>query len=735
MSRLRGRSQNSESNESCPEDSRAAFQHKHFGAAKARPRLIGLLLALATLLVYLPVVGHGFSLFDDDDYVTQNSVVQKGLTAAGVKWAFTTQHSSNWHPLTWLSHMLDCELFGLNPGAHHLVNVLFHALNTALLFALLFRLTNALWPAAFVAALFAWHPLHVESVAWISERKDVLSTCFALLALLAYTRYAQKRSSVEGRESKAVLALDSRLWTLDYVLALVCFALGLMAKPMLVTLPFVMLLLDYWPLQRLSTLNPQPSTLRYLTLEKWPFFLLTAAACVVTFLAQHRGGMVVSLEEMPPLYRLGNVPLAYLRYLSKIVWPVHLAIFYPLPKTISPAAFFAAAAVLTAITAAVWLGRHRSPYVWVGWLWVLGTLVPVIGLVQVGQAAMADRYSYFPSIGLFIAATFSVRDEARRFQFPSEILTATAVLILTGCILLTENQLCYWRDDESLFSHAINVTRDNEPAHVSLGQVYALQGRKGEAVVEYRIGLKLNPGRVKTYNSLAMLLASTGHTNEALAEVRKASQLFPNDAATHDSFANLLADSGHTNEALAEFQVAVRLDPAQAVYQNNLGALLAGLGRFAEAREHYAEAARLNPADWRAPYLTGKALLKEGRDGEAVAYFQQALQTDTNNLQVLTFLAQVLASDENLEVRDGHKAFELASKANDLAGGAQPAMLDVLAMACAELGRFDDAQKVAQEAFRLTQANGLTNEAAIVQQRLQLYQNHQPFRQSFAPNP
>ncbi len=735
MSRPRGRSQNRESQESCPEGPGAAFQRQHFGAAKAHPRLIALLLALATLLVYLPVVGHGFSLFDDDDYVTQNPVVQKGLTEAGVEWAFTTQHSSNWHPLTWLSHMTDCELFGLNPGAHHLVNVLFHALNTALLFALLLRLTNALWPAAFVAALFAWHPLHVESVAWISERKDVLSTCFALLTLLTYTRYAQKRSRDERRGSKAVPALDARLWTLDYVLALLCFALGLLAKPMLVTLPFVMLLLDYWPLQRLSTPSLQPSTFRRLALEKWPFFLLTAGACCVTYLAQHRGGMVVSLEEMPLAYRLGNVPLAYLRYLSKMVGPVHLAIFYPLPKTISPAAVFAAAAVLTAISAAVWLGRRRSLYLWVGWLWFLGTLVPVIGLVQVGQAAMADRYSYFPSVGLFIAVTFSVRDEARRFQFPPGVLTAIAVLILTGCILLTENQLRYWRDDESLFSHAITVTPDNEPAHVSLAQVYALQGRKAEAVAEYRIGRKLNPRRVKTYNSLAMLLAGTGHTNEALAEVREALHLFPADAATHDSLANLLADSGHTNEALVEFQEAVRLDPAQAFYQNNLGAMLAGLGRFADAREHYARAARLNPADWRAPYLTGKALLQEGRGGEAVAYLKQALQTDPDNLQVLTFLAQVLASDENPKVRDGHKAFELASKANDLAGGAQPAILDALAMAGAELERFDDAQQAAQEALRLTLAGGLTNEAAIIQQRLQLYKNHQPFRQSFVQKP
>jgi tetratricopeptide (TPR) repeat protein len=697
----------------------------------SRPRLIGLLLALITLLVYLPAAYHGFSIFDDDDYVTQNHVVQNGLTWAGVKWAFTTWHASNWHPLTWLSHMLDCELFGLNAGAHHSINLLLHAANAVLLFGLLLRLTNALRPSAFVAALFAWSPLHVESVAWISERKDVLSTLFALLTLLAYTRYAQRWSSVESRASMAkssAPALDPRPSTLDYALALIFFALGLMAKPMLVTLPFVMLLLDYWPLQRF------PPFWR-LVLEKWPFFVLVAVSCVITFLVQHHGGMVVPLEEIPLHYRLGNVPLAYMRYLLKMLWPVHLAIFYPLPKTISPLAVVAAVAVLLAISAAAWLGRKRSSYGLVGWLWFLGTLVPVIGLVQVGHAAMADRYTYFPSIGVFIALTFTVRGWANRLQFPPTVITLAAVLILGGCVALTENQLRCWRDDESLFSHAISVTKDNEPAHLCLGQVYEMEGRKADALSEYRIGLTLNPYRVKTYSNLAHLLADSGQTNEALAELREALWLYPEDALSHDALANLLADSGHTNEALAEFREAVRINPKDAALHDNLGAMLVKLGRFDEAMAHYAEAAQWDPADWRAPYLTGKVLLKQGRDLEAISYFRQAMQIDPDNLQVLIYLAQVLASDENPKVRDGHTAFALASRANTLTGGAQPAMLDALGMAWAELGRFDDAQKAAQEALNLTQASGMTNDAAVVQQRLQFYQNHQPFRQSFTNTP
>jgi tetratricopeptide (TPR) repeat protein len=737
MPRLRGRSQNRESLESCPEDPGAAFPRQHCGAAKARPRLIALLLAFVTLLVYLPVAGHGFSIFDDPDYVTGNRVVQNGLTRAGIEWAFTTWHASNWHPLTWLSHMLDCELFGLNAGAHHLVNVLLHAANTVLLFGLLWRLMNALWPGAFVAALFAWHPLHVESVAWISERKDVLSTFFALLTLLAYARYAQKRSRVEGREARAdaaVPALDPRRSTLDCAPALFFFALGLMAKPMLVTLPFVMLLLDYWPLERFRVPG-SAFQVRNLFREKIPFFVLAAASCVITFLAQHRGGMVVSLQEIPLLYRLENVPLAYLRYLFKMLWPAHLVIFYPLTKTIAPLAGFSATAGLASITAAVWLGRRRCPYGLVGWLWFLGTLVPVIGLVQVGQAAMSDRYSYFPLIGLFIAITFAIRDGAARLRLPSVAGITAAALILGGFVALTEKQLRCWRDDESLFAHAVSVTRDNEPAHLCLGQVYEMQGRKAEALTEYQTGLKLNPYRIKTYSNVAHLLASTGQTNAALAAMRAALRLSPADAPSHDTLANLLADSGHTNAALAEFREAVRLNPRDAALQDNLGAMLVEAGRFDEAMEHYAAAARGDPADWRAPYLSGKALLKQGRDREAMPYLRQALQIEPDNLQTLVHLAQVLASDENPQVRDGQTAFDLASRANALTGGAQPAMLDALGMACAELGHFDEAQKAAQDALHLLQAGGVTNDATEVRQRLQLYQNHQPFRQSFAKVP
>jgi protein O-mannosyl-transferase len=679
--------------------------------------------------VYLPAASHGFSIFDDDDYVTQNRIVKGGLTWAGVKWAFTTWQASNWHPITWLSHMLDCELFGLNAGAHHSVNLLFHTANTVLLFGLWLRLTGALWSAAFVAALFAWHPLHVESVAWIAERKDVLSTFFALLALLTYVRAVTGDTCQVTRTNSTLSPVTCHL-SLHYWLALFFFALGLMAKPMLVTLPLVMLLLDYWPMQRFNH-----STIPRLVLEKWPFLVMVAASCIITFQAQHQGGMVASLEEMPPGYRFSNVLLAYNRYLFKIFWPVNLAVFYPLPKIMPAPAVLAAAAVLLAISAAVWFGRRGGPYGLVGWLWFLGTLVPVIGLVQIGRAAMADRYTYFPSIGLFIALTFAVRDRARRFQLPGAALTVAAVLVLGGCVVLTENQLRYWRNDASLFSHAIRVTRDNEPAHLCLGLAYEKEGRQADAVIEYRTALRLNPHRVKTYNSLALLLAGAGRTNEAMTELREALRLFPADAAAHDSCANLLADSGQTGEALAEFREAVRLDPKNATLRNNLGAMLVELGRFDEAMGHFAEAAQVNATDWRAPYLMGKALLKQGRDEEAVPYFRQALQLDPDNLEALLGLARVLAADENPKVRDGRAALALASRANNLAGGIQPAVLDVMAMASAELGNFDDAQVITRKALDLANAAKLKTPEQL-QQRLHLYQNRQPWRESFqATNP
>ena len=564
-----------------------------------RPRFIGLLLALITLLAYLPASRDGFVNYDDQDYVTENSAVQKGLTWTGIKWAFTTGHACNWHPLTWLSHMADCELFALNPGAHHLVNVLFHTANAVLLFALLLRLTGKLWPGAFVAALFAWHPLHVESVAWISERKDVLSTFFALLTLLAYTKYAKGNCR-------------RNFW-----IALAFFTLGLMSKPMLVTLPFVLLLLDYWPLQRLPNFKLEVKTVFRLVLEKWPFFLLAAASCVVTFLVQSQrsGDAVASLELVPLHYRFCNALVSYGLYLLKMVWPVGLAVFYPLPEHLTwlLMAATASAVVLAIISSFVWRAGRAHAYLPVGWLWFLGTLVPVIGLVQVGSAALADRYTYFPLIGVFIAVTFGICDLADRFQLPKKAIATAAALILATCLILTENQLRYWHDSETLFAHALAVTKNNHVAHVNLG----------------------------------VALEQKGELNEALAEYRAAEQLAPELYHIHNNLGNLLDNLGHPNKALIEYRWAVLLNPSLPSLHNGEGMILAELGRFDEALRQFKEATRLDPTYPWGHFETGKMRLKQGRDAEAIDEFRAALRIDPNNFQILAYTAYVLACVSN----------------------------------------------------------------------------------------
>jgi protein O-mannosyl-transferase len=668
----------------------SAPQNRIQKTAMSRPRLIALLLALATLLVYLPVTRSGFIDYDDDDYVTNNQVVQNGLTLAGIQWAFTTGHASNWHPLTWLSHMTDCELFGLNPAAHHFVNVLFHAANTALLFMLLLRLTgfrrdgaassaqaDALWPAAFIAALFAWHPLHVESVAWIAERKDVLSTLFALLALLSYTRYVEENC----RRS---------FW-----FALIFFALGLMSKPMLVTLPFVMLLLDFWPLQRFP--NFLIPTIRRLVLEKWPFVLLSIISCIVTFLAQ-RSMAVASLELVPLGFRLENIPVAYVAYLSKIFWPANLAVIYPMPADfqLPPISVAAAVTVLIFISASVWLGRKRAPCLPVGWLWFLGTLVPVIGLVQVGAQALADRYTYLPAIGLFIMIAFGARDLASRFQLPKMVVVTISALILAACLKVTENQLRYWNDSEVLFRHALAVTKDNYIAHINLGVALELEGRLDEAVAEYRAAETIAPNRYQIHNNLG----------------------------------NYLEHQGKPAEALAEYREAVRLNPKLPELHNSLGIALDELGRYDEALVEFTNAAQLDPAYPWAHLEMAKTLLKQGRDTEAIDQFREALRLNQENFQILTYTARVLAAEENSQIRDGKTALVLASKANNLTGGTQPLVLDALGMACAEMGNFSNAIEVTQKALDLA-TTAKMKALEPIQQRLELYKNHRPWRESF----
>ncbi|HEY5042167.1 MAG TPA: tetratricopeptide repeat protein [Verrucomicrobiae bacterium] len=661
----------------------------------SRPRLTTLLLAFLTLVVFLPAVRFGFLNYDDNDYVTANPFVLHGLNWTDIQWAFTTFHAGNWHPLTWLSHMMDCTLFGQNPGAHHFVNVIFHAANVALLFTLLLRLTEKIWPAALVAALFGWHPLHVESVAWISERKDVLSTFFGLLALLSYGKFVELS---KGQRPNAKT---------HFGLSLLFFALGLLAKPMLVTLPFVMLLLDFWPLKRVANCRlkvagsvtdgwqPSTSNLQLVT-EKWPFFALTLASCLVTFFAQRHGEAVVALAKVSLRYRLENAPVAVTDYLRNFFWPVSLSAIYPMPDKISPAAVAFSVAVLILISAAAWHWRKSKPYFLIGWLWFLGTLVPVIGLVQVGGQAMADRYTYIPSIGLFIAAVFLARDFVLQTQMPKIIAVGITALVLLACVLATEFQLQFWRDSETLFRRAIAVTQNNDIALVNLGVALEEQNRFAEALVVYQQAEKLESGRYQLHNDLGSVLAQLGRPAESLAEYRE----------------------------------AIRLRPASAILHNAAGSELAELGQFDDALKEFSEAERLDP-HFAAPHVeTAKVFFKQGRDTEAVDELRAALRIEPDSFQTLVTAAHYLAANKNAAARDGRAALVLAYKANELSGHSQPLAFDVLGMANAAIGDFTSAVTCAQNALDLANAAQMKNLEQI-RQRLELYKNHQPWLESF----
>ena len=672
----------------------------------SRPRLIALLLAFTTLLVFLPVGWHQFVNYDDTDYVTENIHVKNGLNWPDIQWAFTTFHAVNWHPLTWISHQMDCELFGLNAGAQHIVNALFHAANVALLFILLWRLTQKLWPCAFIAALFAWHPLHVESVAWIAERKDVLSTFFALLSLLAYTRFVQARkadretqSAVGGKTSASLNlqpATNDQQPVIYYALALTFFALGLLSKPMLVTLPFVMLLLDFWPLERFQISRLKLQMVQRVFIEKIPFFLLTVTACLVTFFAQKNGEAVVSLAKVPLHYRLENAPMAVVKYLLKLFWPARLSAIYPLDQI-----FFwqviLCVAVLISISVLAWRWRKTKPYFLFGWLWFLGTLMPVIGLVQVGSQSIADRYTYIPSIGFFVAVVFLAQDFFARIKLSGKIAASLAVAILLACVALTEWQLQFWHDSETLFRRAIVIKPDNVIALVDLGVTLDAQHRFDEALIVYRRAERFEQG---PYFQL------------------------------HNNLGNILGLLGDHTNSLAEYGIAIQERPNNAYLHNAAGSEFAAVGRFAAALREFSMAEQLDP-NYAAPHLeTAKVFLKQGRDAEAVNELRTAVRLAPDDFQTLAYTAHILAANQTAAVRDGQSALLLAAKANDLSGHVQPMVFDAMGMACAELGDFTNAQACAQNAIDIATALQMKNVPEL-HQRLELYKNQQPWRESF----
>ncbi len=556
--------------------------------------LLTVLLVLVTIDLYWPATRCDFINFDDQAYVTANPHVQGGLNWEGVKWAFSHPVEVNWHPLTVMSHMLDCQLFGLNPWGHHLVNVLFHSLNAALVFALLRQLTGATWRSLLVAALFAFHPLHVESVAWVSERKDVLSAYFGLLAFIFYTRYARKRSTIANQapEAKIAPALDPRPATLDYMLALFFLTLGLLSKPMLVTWPFVMLLLDYWPLERFH-----PRSAWRLVMEKVPFFVLAAAAGFVTFVVQKQAGAVAPASALPLGARGGNALVSYCRYLGKVIWPTDLAVFYPHPGYWPLAKVLLAGMVMVVISVLFFVKRRRYPFLLMGWLWYCGTLVPMIGLVQSGAWAMADRHTYLPSLGLLILAIWGANEMTRHWRHRIIALSAAGLTAIVLCIGLTQRQLGYWQDSETLFRHALAVTENNPLARDNLGSALIKKGDLDGAINQFQEAIRLKPDDFEAHYCFGIALDEKGQMDEAISQYQEAIHLKPDDADIHDSLGNALILKGQTNEAIIQFQEAIRLKPDFAEAHNNLGVALGKKGQMDEAISQFQEAIRLKPDD------------------------------------------------------------------------------------------------------------------------------------------
>jgi Tfp pilus assembly protein PilF len=634
-------------------------------------------LAGAVWLAFGQTVHYGFVNFDDSVYVYENPLVSGGLTAKGIAASFTRCYASNWHPLTTLSHMLDCQLYGLDAGKHHRVSLVFHAATAILLFLNLRKMTGTLWPSAFVAIIFAIHPLRVESVAWVAERKDVLSGLFFMLTLGAYLSYVRRPKSVPR-----------------YLLVLIWFVLGLMSKPMLVTTPFVLLLLDYWPLCRVGEFTPgaRPSW-RPLLIEKIPLFVLSIASAVTTLLVQHNA--IRSTEAFPLSSRISNAVISSVAYLKQLVWPVDLAPFYPYPKTPASLELLAPAVlVLLVVSTVAFVWRRQRPYFPVGWLWYLGMLVPVIGIVQAGSQARADRYTYLPQIGLLILATWSVLDLTRSWPQRRWILGGVAAAIVAMLMAVTRTQTGYWRDSETLWNHTLLCTTNNALAENNLGNEFLRQGQLNEAILHCRRALSIDPDYPGALNCLGFALYQTGQLDAAMSQFQSALKLEPDFAAAHNNFGMALLSAGRVDEAIAQFKAALATDPDVAETQNNLGACLA----------------------------------QKGQEESAIAHYRRAVEIKPDYAGACNNLAWILATSANGSLRNGALAVELAERAVRLSNAGNALILRTLAAAYAEAGRFSDAIATAQRAITVAAAQGNAALVNALQNEIGRYQAGQPFR-------
>jgi protein O-mannosyl-transferase len=552
---------------------------------------IYILLSLVTIVSFEQVRNFDFINFDDQVYVTHNQYVRTGLTRDSIIWAFTDSGRIFWHPLTWLSHMLDCQLFGLNAGRHHVVNLLLHLANTLLLFNVLMQMTKAPWRSFFVAGAFALHPMHVESVAWVAERKDVLSTLFWMLTMIAYLRYAKR-------------PVISR-----YLLTLILFILGLMAKPILVTLPFVLLLLDYWPLERMritkrreniglddtNTNNTVQKPIGYLLLEKVPFLMFSAVFSIITFTDKGKFGALSVVENLSLSKQIGNAIVSYVVYIDKMIWPSRLAILYLHPgNTLSMVKFILSGALLLLISFSVYIARKRK-YLTVGWLWYLGVFVPVIGFVQTGGQAWADRYSYIPFIGLFIIVAWGANELFAKWRYRKITSAVLAGAILLACAICTRFQVRYWRNNTTVFEHAIKVTENNYVAYCTLAELLLQEGKIQQAIEYFTEALRAKPDFIGALNNLGYALAKQGKYYEAERYYRQALQIKPDFVEAHSNLAHALAHQGKFDEAILHWTEMIRLDPNNPTTHTNIAVVLTRQGKFDEAIKHLTEALRIDP--------------------------------------------------------------------------------------------------------------------------------------------
>ena len=670
--------------------------------------LVCLALAFATAAVYCQVCSHDFVNYDDIEYIYENPNIQSGITLQAVKWALTTGYAANWHPLTWLSHITDWQLFGNKAGGHHCTNLVFHIANALLLFIVLKQMTSAFWQSAFVAALFALHPLHVESVAWVSERKDVLSTFFWLLTMWAYVSYVHCPKI--SRYSLVVLFL----------------ALGLMAKAMLVTLPFVLLLLDYWPLERFGR-----RTFYRLIWEKIPFFVLSAASSIATFLVQQSWGAVATTSDNPLRFRVSNVFISYVRYIEKMIWPAHLDVFYP-PQYYKLASLQAIGALLVLLITSVLVlclaARHR--YLLTGWLWYLGTLVPVLGLVQVGSQAMADRYSYVTLTGLFIIVAWGIPELLGKWKYKKIALASAAMLVVSSASACTWFQASYWQNSITLFQHSLDLSQNNHIAHLHMAKALCESGKPDEGVKEYRIYLQMKPNDADVISNLGVELISQNRLDEGIAEYKRYLQIKPNDPNMHNDIGVALCRQGKLDEAVEYFTKALRIKPDFAAAHNNLGYTLALQGKLDEAVVHYNEALRLDPDYAVAHYELGRVLVRMGKINQAIGHFEDAMRLKPYWDEPANILAWYFAVSKDTEIYNPDEAVRLALHACELTNNQKPDFLDTLAAAYAAKGDFGKAVETIEKALALCGSPQQESLKKELESRLVLFKAGKPYVES-----